>query len=151
MQAGESSPELAVSHFILGMLVDEANPELGPVMLKYAMTPDNFVDPEQDPGAAVFLPYMKDHIKRLRADPNIARSYCKGATPANGYQVPTSGCTMVFSRNRLSVVSSVQVRTFVVTSGQGSARPVTSVKGTDGKWRVNEASSLFVGIYLPAQ
>ena len=120
-------------------------------MVVAAITDDNLIIASD--GTKSLMPHMKDHLyKRLVLDPNIARSYVEGATPQNGYTVPEGqGYTFRFSRNRLSQVSETEVRVFVATSGQSSPRPVSMKRQPDGIWKAEESSSLFVGVYLPAE
>lgn len=151
LQKGAVTPERGATLMILAMLVFEDYPAEAEKMVVAAIT-DNNLNITQD-GTKSLMPHMKDHLyKRLARDPNIARSYVEGATPQNGYALPEGqGYTFRFSRNRLSEVSDTEVRVFVATSGQSSPRPVSMKLQPDGFWRAEEASSLFVGVYLPAE
>lgn len=151
LQKGAVTPERGATLLILAMLVFEDYPAEAEKMVIAAIT-DNNLNITAD-GVKSLMPHMKDHLyKRLALDPNIARSYVEGATPQNGYALPEGqGYTFRFSRNRLSQVSKTEVRVFVATSGQSSPRPVSMRRQPDGIWKVEEASSLFVGVYLPAK
>lgn len=151
LQKGAVTPERGATLLILAMLVFEDNPKEAEKMVIAAITDNNLNITEG--GSKSLMPYMKDHLhKRLAKDPNIARSYVEGATPQNGYALPVGqGYTFRFSRNRLSQVSDTQVRVFVATSGQSSPRPVFMKLQPNGIWKAEEVSSLFVGVYLPAE
>ncbi len=151
LQKGATTPERGVTMLILAMLVFEDYPAEAEKMVIEAITDDNLLIAAD--GTKSLMPYMKDHLyKRLKLDPNIARSYVEGATPQNGYALPQgAGYTFRFSRNRLSQVSDTEVRVFVATSGQGTPRPVFMKLQSDGVWKAEEASSLFVGVYLAAE
>lgn len=140
------TPEEVTALYVLALATLERDDDLGVAMVKLATTTDNFVAGDT---RGVLLPYMRDHLDRMRADPNIARSYFEGAVPENGYALPAPPYVVRLSRNRLSEVTPDQVRLFVATSGAGTPRPVTLYRESDGVWRVNESSSLFVGIYRP--
>lgn len=151
LQAGAVTPERGVAMLILAMLVFEDYPQEAEKMVIHAITDNNLV--VSAGGTKSLMPHMKDHLyKRLELDPNIARSYVEGAAPQNGYSLPEGkGYTFHFSRNRLSVVSETEVRVFVATSGQESSRPVFMKLQPNGIWKAEESSSLFVGVYLPAE
>ena len=151
LQKGATTPERGATMLILAMLVFEDYPDEAEKMVVEAITDDNLVIAAD--GTKSLMPHMKDHLyKRLKLDPNIARSYVEGATPQNGYTLPQgAGYTFRFSRNRLSQVSDTEVRVFVATSGQGTSRPVSMKLQPDGIWKAEEGSSLFVGVYLAAE
>lgn len=151
LQKGAVTPERGATLLILAMLVFEDDPNVAEKMVIEAITDDNLEITAS--GTKSLMPHMKDHLyKRLALDPNIARSYVEGATPQNGYALPQGvGYTFRFSRNRLSQVSDTEVRVFVATGGQGTPRPVSMKLQPDGIWKAEEASSLFVGVYLPAK
>lgn len=151
LQKGAVTPERGATLLILAMLVFEDYPDEAEKMVIAAITDNNLNI--TDDGTRSLMPHMKDHLhKRLAQDPNIARSYVEGATPQNRYALPQGqGYTFRFSRNRLSQVSDTEVRVFVATSGQSSPRPVSMRLQPDGIWKAEEASSLFVGVYLPAE
>jgi len=149
LQEGAVTPERGLALFVLAMLVHEDMPSVAEEMVIAATTDNNLVI--KSDGTKVLLPYMRDHLGRLAKDPAIARSYVEGATPQNGYTIPSgAGYKFHFSRNRLSEVSKTEVRVFIKTSGAGTPRPVFLSKQKNGIWKVEEMGSLFVGIYLPS-
>lgn len=151
LQKGAVTPERGATLMILAMLVFEDYPAEAEKMVIEAITDDNLLIAAD--GTKSLMPHMKDHLyKRLKLDPNIARSYVEGATPQNGYALPVGqGYTFRFSRNRLSQVSDTEVRVFVATSGQGTPRPISMKLQPSGVWKAEEGSSLFVGVYLAAE
>lgn len=151
LQKGATTPERGVALLVVAMLVFEDTPAAAEEMVVAAITDNNLLITAD--GTKTLMPHMKDHLhKRLVLDPNIARSYVEGATPQNGYTLPEGqGYTFRFSRNRLSQVSEDEVRVFIATSGQSSPRPVFMKRQPDGIWKAEESSSLFVGVYLPAE
>jgi hypothetical protein len=150
LQKAATTPERGATMLVLAMLVFENYPDEAEKMVVAAITDNNLVIAQD--GTRTLMPHMKDHLhKRLVQDPNIARSYVEGATPQNRYTMPEGqGYTFRFSRNRLSQVSDTEVRVFIATSGQSSPRPVFMKKQENGLWKAEESSSLFVGVYLPA-
>ena len=79
----------------------------------------------------------------------IARSYVDGATPENGYALPEPPWTIRFERDRRFDLGDGEYRVKVVTSGQGTSRPVTLRRDDAGHYRIAEASTLFVGVHAP--
>lgn len=81
----------------------------------------------------------------------LPRSYVKGATPANGYQLPDPPYVFEFSDNPHSGDSAAgPYKVFVACSGAASPRPISVKKGTDGLWKATEWSTLVVGIQAPS-
>lgn len=149
-QAELNSPEGAASLFVLAMAAYENDANLSLSFMGAALTTDNVVSSTDGSGNKLPNPNFMYYVDRqLKVDPNIARSYFRGSDPAQGYLIPQGALEIALSRNRLSVVSDKQVRIYVTTSGAGTPRPITLVKESDGMWRVNDAGSLFVGVYAP--
>ncbi len=144
LQNTANTPEIGAALFVVAMLVVEQDEVLGEQLMVQSLTDANLTGDQLDTS-------MRDHLKRLERDPDIARSYVSGAKPDNGYRAPDEvGFTFKFSRNRYSVRSEIEVRVFVATSGAGTPRPVSLMRDSTGIWKVEEASSLFVGIYRPS-
>lgn len=83
----------------------------------------------------------------------IWRSYVKGTSPANKYEVADVNSFEIdtyYQPNEEPTEDSTSVRMFIRSSGADSARPIKLKKDTRGQWRVNEYSSLCVGIRKPA-
>ncbi|PHR60344.1 MAG: hypothetical protein COA47_08075 [Robiginitomaculum sp.] len=79
----------------------------------------------------------------------IARSYVKGAVPGNGYAMPEAPWTIHFTRDNRFDLGNSQYRVKVYTSGQPTSRPMTMRRDDSGHYRINEASTLFVGVAAP--
>ncbi|MCE5219180.1 hypothetical protein LLH03_19365 [bacterium] len=83
----------------------------------------------------------------------IWRSYVKGATPENGYNVPdvqNFEIETYYQPNEAPTPTSTLIRMFVRSSGADTARPLKLSKDSRGQWRVSEYSSLCVGVRPPA-
>jgi hypothetical protein len=92
--------------------------------------------------------HYRDLLRIARAKPYIARSYLIGAAPDNGYQ-PAEPFGVRWQPHAQPSPSSDRVRVMLHSSGADTPRPVTLRKGSDGIWKVDEASSLFVGVRPP--
>lgn len=79
----------------------------------------------------------------------IARSYIAGAEPEEGYVLPQGTWTVRFTRDARFDLGNGLYRVKVYTSGQPSTRPVTMRLDEDGRYRIHEASTLFVGVAAP--
>ncbi len=79
----------------------------------------------------------------------IARSYVQGAVPENGYTLPAAPWSIRFTRDSRFDLGNNEYRVKVYTSGQPSSRPITLRRDESGHYRINEASTLFVGVAAP--
>ncbi len=79
----------------------------------------------------------------------IARSYVGDAVPDNGYTLPETKWNIHFTRDQRFDLGNQQYRVKVYTSGQPSSRPITMRRDGKGHYRINEASTLFVGVAAP--
>ncbi len=87
---------------------------------------------------------------QIKDKPYIARSYVKGATPDNGYQLPESSYAFEFSDNPHSGDPEIGIyKVFVTSSGASSPRPVTVKRNDQGIWKAYEWSTLIVGVQEP--
>ncbi len=148
-QVANNSPEGAAAMVVLAMLTFEQDAALGRALLAQCLIAARVVFAPTAPGGLTPNTDTEFYIDQFTRDPNIARSYVLGASPQNGYAVPET-LSVALSRNRLSVVSPTEVRVFVDTSGQPQPRPVYTVKGDDGLWRVDDFTSLSVGVFKPS-
>lgn len=81
----------------------------------------------------------------------IPRSYIKGTTPKNGYQLPSSPYQIDFPGGLGSEdPRSGRHKLFVLCSGASSPRPITLKRNDKGIWKAAEWSSLIVGVREPA-
>ena len=144
------TPEETLGAFIASMVAYEDDNALGIACLTMGLDETNLQSGSAYDGKEPIRAFMYLVDVGIKKDPNIARSYFLGATPENGYALPEDSLTLNMSRNRLSNISETEVRVFVETSGQPTARPARLHKNGDGDWKIHEASSLFVGIYKPS-
>jgi hypothetical protein len=88
---------------------------------------------------------------QIGGQPHIPRSYLRGATPENGYRLPSPPYQLAFSANPYSGdAASGSYKVFVDCSGAASPRPVTVRRDGEGIWKAREWSSLLSGIRKPA-
>lgn len=83
----------------------------------------------------------------------IWRSYVKGTTPATGYVVPDPNNFEIdtyYQPGEAPTDTSTSLRMFIRSSGADSARPIKLRKDSRNQWRVDEYSSLCVGVRKPA-
>ena len=78
----------------------------------------------------------------------LARSYFAGATPQNDY-MPSQPYTVDVSDNPHSYATQGYAKLFVRCGGADTPRPVTMRLAKDGKWYLNEFSSLLLGCRKP--
>jgi len=88
---------------------------------------------------------------QIRHQPFIPRSYVRGATPENGYQLPDPPYIFDFAVSPYSGdPESGTYKVFVSCSGAATPRPVT-VSKHGPLWKAYEWSTLVVGVRTPAQ
>jgi Domain of unknown function (DUF6935) len=85
----------------------------------------------------------------IKRNAEIARSYVSGAVPENGYALPGKPWTIRFTRDKRYDLGDHLFRVKVYTSGQPTTRPITMRKDENGHYRINETSTLFVGVAAP--
>jgi hypothetical protein len=89
-------------------------------------------------------------LSQLRESPYLIHS-CLGTSPENGYSLPEK-LEIEFTTNIYSGTEEQgRMKLFIACSGADSPRPVTVVKGSDGRWYADEFSSLIVGIRPPLE
>jgi hypothetical protein len=92
--------------------------------------------------------HYRDMLRIAMRKPYVARSYLLGATPANDYQ-PARPLRVTWQRHSQPQPAPGRIRVMLVSSGADRPRPVTLRQDGDGLWKVDEASSLFVGVRAP--
>ncbi|MDA3940376.1 MAG: hypothetical protein PF693_13895 [Spirochaetia bacterium] len=55
------------------------------------------------------------------------------------------------STNKYSEISETEIKLFVACSGASSPRPVRVKRNSSGLWKVDEFSSLVVGVMAPSE
>lgn len=81
----------------------------------------------------------------------MVRSYFFGATPENNYNFGDLPIVIETSTNKYSEISEHEIKLFIACSGAGSPRPVRVERNSSGLWKVDEFSSLVVGVIPPAE
>jgi len=141
--AGAGTPEGAAAVFVAALITYEVDEDLARDCMR-RIVDDGYLsngDLSHD------FNYLIDvGIERW---PEIARSYVQGAEPSNGYALPEAPWQIVFTRDARYDLGGEQYRVKIVTSGQPSSRPITVRRDTDDLFRINEASTLFVGVAAP--
>ena len=102
------------------------------------------------------LPPSDATIRRLRADPHIARSYA-GATYQQGYaDFDPAKLRVELDRGYSSTTQGIdypepgRAKFFLRCGGADTPRPVTLARNSAGQWKVTSLSSLTVGVRRPA-
>jgi hypothetical protein len=136
-----TEPVWVVKHWLQGILMyTSGDKEAGLKQMNSMMK-------EPDPSLRSF------HESLEPGKAHIWRSYVKGATPENGYNVPdiqNFEIETYYQEGEAPTPTSTLIRMFVRSSGADSARPVRLSKDSRGQWRVSEYSSLCVGVRPPA-
>jgi hypothetical protein len=138
------SPEAAAAVFVGAMLAHETDPETA-LGCFAGIVDDGYLANSE-------LSYDFKYLIEVGIDrnPEIARSYVRGATPQNAYALPEAPWTLEFTRDDRYQIADDEFRVKILTSGQPTARPITLRLDGNGHYRVNEASTLFVGVFAPA-
>jgi hypothetical protein len=86
-------------------------------------------------------------LKQVDGKNYIPRSYIKGATVNNGYEIGQPPYKIEIERT--ADAGDGMVKVFVRTSGADTARPITMRKNDAGVWKGFEYSSIFVSVKQP--
>lgn len=78
----------------------------------------------------------------------IFRSYAKGSSPENNYQMDSNNYEIEITKSE--IVDANTQKIFIKSSGADSPRPITLKKDKSGLWTVYEFSSLYVDVRKPA-
>lgn len=148
MMEQRNSPKDTAAFFVLAMITHNSDEALGLKLFTALLTDNQLQDGNvyngKKPG-----PSFLNHIKRLKSKPYLAGSYVGGTNPGNGYKLPSPPWTVVCLDDPRGKAGDGRVKLFIPCSGADSPRPITLKKDGSGKWKVSEASSLFVGIRPP--
>ncbi|PHS28325.1 MAG: hypothetical protein COA85_03700 [Robiginitomaculum sp.] len=138
--AGAQSPEAAATVFIAALITYQFDKAIA----RDCMT--RIVDSSYLSNGK--LSYDLEYLIEVGIDRHseIARSYVSGAIPDNGYTLPKKPWVIHFTRDKRFDLGNKQYRVKVYTSGQPSSRPITMRRDENGHYRINEASTLFVGV-----
>ncbi|MFN8670502.1 MAG: hypothetical protein U0457_00270 [Candidatus Sericytochromatia bacterium] len=84
---------------------------------------------------------------KLKDMPYIFRSYAKGSSPENNYQMNPDNYEIEITKSEK--VDDATQKVFIKSSGADYPRPVTLKKTKEGFWIVHEFSSLYVDVRKP--
>jgi hypothetical protein len=115
---------------------------------------------QQEEGLKLMNSMMKDPDPKLQSfhgamdanNSHIWRSYVKGTAPATGYVVADPNNFEIetyYQPGEAPTDTSTNIRMFVRSSGADNPRPIKLRKDSRGQWRVDEYSSLCVGVRKP--
>lgn len=150
LQKQHNTPEGAAACFVVAMLTYENSAPLARAFFTLSLTDVNLIDGPNGHGGRQPDVSYQDHIDmRLKRDPGMARSYVQGTSRNDNYVLPPQPYEFVFTRNPRSVESDNLIRVYLASTGADTPRPVLLLRGDDGLWRVDGASSLFVGVAAP--
>jgi len=150
LQQAHNTPEGAATCFAVAMLTYEMNPDLARAFFTLSLTDANLMEGRNGYNGRQPDVGYQDHIdRRLKYDAGMARSYVQGTNRNDNYILPLLPYDFVFTRNDRSVESENLIRVYLESTGADTPRPVLTMRGQDGQWRVDGASSLFVGVAAP--
>lgn len=147
-----STPEEVAALFVRAMAVFTRDQDQGQARFTMLLTPAQIEDGDvydgKQPGKS--FRYL---LGQLEKKPYTAWSYISGATPGNGYAVEggEQAWQVELKPDGIASDDPDRVKFFVYSSGADSPRPIRLKKNTQGKWKVEEASSLFVGVRPPEE
>ncbi len=109
------TPQGAAAIFVVALNILLKDPVLGRSCLDMIRLGDSMSDGEFN---AAFMPIQTRY-------PEVARSYLRGATPENGYDVPQGPLTIYVKITDERVLRKKAKTVYVGCSGTGSYRPIT--------------------------
>ena len=150
LQQNLNTPEGAAACFAVAMLTYELDPDLSRAFFTLSLTDANLMDGRNGYNGRQPDVGYQDHIeRRLKYDSGMARSYVQGTNRNDNYILPLLPYDFVLTRNDRSIESDDLIRVYLESTGADTPRPVLTMRGKDGQWRVDGASSLFVGVAAP--
>lgn len=143
-QAQAADAHAVVRLLLEGMAELERDPERGERMIAIVCSKDQL----SADGAKL---RDREAIRRLLANPHIARSYV-GASHTDGYAWNHTLAVTFDTQQKLQGVDYPEpgrAKLFVASGGADSPRPVELRKNASGQWKVTGWSSLQVGVRKP--
>ncbi len=141
------TPQGAAAAMVTVMLACNSDEKTGMTFATILLHPDRLRAGKlwqgKEPGQ-----HARDMLRIAMAKPHVARSYLLGASPANRYR-PAEPLRVAWETHARPNPGPGRRRVMLISSGADNPRPVTLRKGPEGLWRVDEASSLFVGVRQP--
>jgi hypothetical protein len=148
------TPEGGATTMIVALLLYAQNPELGLPCLTIALEKDQLMDGKggyKDKVPAKNAMYLIEQVSEEKKKTYVPRSYFKGTSPENAYELPSGKLELEFNSNPYSGdVKSGKYKIFVKSSGADTARPITLKMNDKRIWKAHEFSSLVVGTKAPA-
>ena len=147
------TPQGGAAMMVVALLLYTENEDLGRQCLTVAVDQARLQDgPKGYKGRQLSTPDLQRIQLQVKGKEYLARSYIRGATPANGYALPQPPLVVECSDNPYSgSVESGTYNVFVACSGADTPRPVTAKRNDKGIWKASEWSTLIVGIKAPAR
>ncbi len=143
------TPEGGAAIMILALLVYAENEDLGKQCLTIAISLDLLETGSYYKGYQLRKSNMSLIRSQIKKESHIPKSYIKGSTPENGYNIPEGNLMLNFFITKYSGdMGNDLFKVFVECSG-ASSRPVTLKVNDKGLWKAYEWSSLIVGVRAP--
>jgi hypothetical protein len=148
-----TTPSGGAAVFVLALYIYTLDEKLGLQALTVTLVND---DLHLQKNNGVYKGYsptsgMRYLLDRVLSKPYMIRSYFAGASPENNYNMGDLPFIVETSTNKYSEISESEIKLFVACSGAGSPRPVRVELNSSGIWKVDEFSSLVVGVVPPAE
>lgn len=141
------TPEGGASMFVIALLIFSQDEALGLQCLVLAADMNRLVTGNTYKGYSLMKQDMDLIYSQLGKQKYIPKTYFKGATPDNNYQIPSENLVLEFSSNQYSGDKSKGTfKVFVFGTGADSPRPITTKMNDKGIWKAAEWSSVIVGV-----
>lgn len=139
------TPEGGCAIFVMAMIIYQNDIELGKKCFVIAVDRNELKEGNVYKGFdLVSWMSIKSGMENY---PGIATSYVEGSKAEEGYAVSLPYVIKFGARNAYSGTdASGTVRTFVISSGADSPRPITMIRNNKGLWKASKFSSLFTGV-----
>jgi hypothetical protein len=136
-----TTAEGAAAVFVAALLAQSQKISDAPQMLAMTLTPNQLTN------GALGTQANERFVRGISDRPNVAASYVSGASPENGYKLPSPPFTVeVHLDPTASMIGGDSKKIFVWSSGAGKPRPIEMRRQSNGLWLVHEASSLSSGV-----
>lgn len=154
-EAEGKDPEATVRLLVEGMVTYEQDEELGQQMMALVISKKLL---QADPGAPSGQRFRAADgtLRRLHADPNIARSLA-GGTHQQGYaDFDPANLRVELDRGYSSGAQGVgypregEAKFFLRSGGADTPRPVSLARNSAGYWKITNLGSLTTGVRKPA-
>jgi hypothetical protein len=137
--------------YVVALVLYSNDPELGLQCLTVAVDASELTSGDIFKGKAPTKRRLRELKDRIAARPYLARSYFKGTTPENRYEIPSGPLSIQIRHQDRDVFTEDSAKVFVHSSGADSPRPITLKKNNRGVWKAGTYGSLDVGIRKPIE